>query len=135
MKIHTHIVVEKQFQNNFLKNQKSLDQQCNVFYSFLLLYFQFEGFRNILKQSCRPLAFISNKDLIFIKHKEVWKQPPCLIFYMGFEEKYLSCYILLTVQISLSGCLYLLIYWLIYVLQLFVNQAVTSYILKVTLSF
>ena len=37
-----------------------------------------------------------------------------------------SCYILLTDQISLSGCLYVLRYRTICVLQLFVNQVVKS---------
>ena len=37
--------------------------------------------------------------------------------------------------ISLPGWLYFLRYWTIYVLKLFVNQVVTSWILKLTLSF
>ena len=47
-----------------------------------------------------------------------------------FSKNCFSCYILLTDQISLSGFLYFsryrAIYWAICVLQLFVNQAVTS---------
>ena len=43
-----------------------------------------------------------------------------------FQQKCPSCYILLTDQISLSGCLYFLRYWATCVLQLFVNQVVTS---------
>ena len=42
---------------------------------------------------------------------------------------------LLTDQISLSGYLYSLGYWAICVLQLFIVEAVTSYILKLTLAF
>ena len=49
------------------------------------------------------------------------------------QQKCFSCYILLTDQISLPGCLYFLRYWAICVLysigqygQLFVNQVVTS---------
>ena len=38
-------------------------------------------------------------------------------------------------QMSLTGCLYFMRYWAIYLLQLFVNQVVTSYISKLTLSF
>ena len=48
------------------------------------------------------------------------------ILCMIFLEKYFSCYILLTDQISLSDCLYFWKYWAICVLQLFANQAVTS---------
>ena len=43
-----------------------------------------------------------------------------------FQKKCFSCYIILTDQISLSDCLNFLRYWEIFVLQLFVNQAVTS---------
>ena len=43
-----------------------------------------------------------------------------------FPEKNFSCYILLTDQISLFDCLYFWRYWVIYVLELFVNQTVTS---------
>ena len=47
-------------------------------------------------------------------------------FVYDFSTKCSSCYILLTDQISLSGCLYFLRYGAIRVLQLFVNQVVTS---------
>ena len=56
-------------------------------------------------------------------------------FVYDFSTKCSSCYILLSDQISLPGCLYFLKYWAIYVLQLFVNQVVRSWILKLTLSF
>ena len=55
----------------------------------------------------------------------------CIIF----QEKYFSCYILLTGRISLSDCFYILTYWVKYVLQLTVSQVVMSEILKSTLSF
>ena len=48
------------------------------------------------------------------------------IFCVSFEEKYFSCYILLTDQISLSDCLYFSKYWAICVLKLFINQSVMS---------
>ena len=57
------------------------------------------------------------------------------ILCMIFQQNCSSCYILLTEQISLAGCLYFLRYWAICTLQLFVNQIVTSWILKLTLSF
>ena len=47
-------------------------------------------------------------------------------FVYDFSTKNYSYYILLTAQISLSGCLYFLGYWGICVLQLFANQVVTS---------
>ena len=51
------------------------------------------------------------------------------------EENCLSCYILLTDQISLPSYLYFVRYWAMCVLELFVNQVVMSQILKLTLSF
>ena len=40
---------------------------------------------------------------------------------MIFQENFFSCYILLTDQISLTGCLYFLRFWAIYPLQLFIQ--------------
>ena len=56
-------------------------------------------------------------------------------FVYDFQEKFSSCYILLTDQISLPGCLYFLRYLAICVLQLLVNQVAMSRTLKLTLSF
>ena len=50
--------------------------------------------------------------------------PPYFVY--DFQQKCFSNYILLPDQISLSECLYFLRYWEICVLQLFVNQVVTS---------
>ena len=35
----------------------SLDQYFKVLNSFFLLYANFEGYQNIVKSSCRPMAF------------------------------------------------------------------------------
>ena len=48
-------------------------------------------------------------------------------FSHSFWKKYFSYYILLTNQISLPVCLYFVRYWAICVLQMFVNQVVTSW--------
>ena len=56
-------------------------------------------------------------------------------FANDFSRRMFLSYILLTDQISLPNRLYFLIYWSICVLQLFVNQVLTSRILKLTLSF
>ena len=99
----------------------------SIFWSFIYFVFivcQVEGYRNWLKLSRRPLAFISNK--VFLKkEKEVWNQSTSLIFSMVFEEKYFSCYIILSDQISMSGCLNFVRYWAICVFSFFVNQVVT----------
>ena len=47
-------------------------------------------------------------------------------FGMIFQQKSLSCFILSTYQILLSDCLYFLRYWAICVLQLSVDQVLTS---------
>ena len=72
---------------------------------------------------------------ILIFQIRVWEQFLQNILCMMFQQKCSSCYILLADQISLPGCPYFLSYWAICVLQLFVNQVVTSRILKLTLSF
>ena len=74
---------------------------------------------------CSILIFQISVQKQFLQH----------ILSMTFQQKCSSCYILLTDQISLPGSLYFLRYWSIYILQLFVDQAVTSWILKLTLSF
>ena len=71
---------------------------------------------------------------ILIFHKKVWGWllHNNLIMIMIFPEKYFSCYFLLTDQISLSGCLYFLIYWKIYVSRIFVSNLWRQKILKLT---
>ena len=66
---------------------------------------------------------------------KIWEQFLQYILCISFQKKCSSCYILLTNQISLPGCLYCLRCWAICVLQLFVNQVVTPWILKLTSSF
>ena len=58
--------------------------------------------------------------------KMVWDYFLHQILCMISQEKCFSCYILLTDQILLSDCLYVLRYWAVCVFQLSVNQAVTS---------
>ena len=55
--------------------------------------------KKMFKLSCRPLAITSYKA--FLKNKKRFGTSPCLIFYMIFEEIYVSCYILLSGQILL----------------------------------
>ena len=55
--------------------------------------------------------------------------------HMIFQEKYFSCYILLTNQISWTDCIYFLRYWTIFGLQLPFSQVVTSLDLELNLLF
>ena len=48
----------------------SLDEYSKVLYSLSLLYAKLKDSCNILKLSCRPLAFTSHKA--FKKEKEIW---------------------------------------------------------------
>ena len=100
------------------------------FIQFVFVAYQVDDYRNILKLSCRALAFTSYK--YFLKSKRI--SGTSLHTWLS-AEKYLSCSILLTDWISLAGCLYFLKCWAICVLQLFVNQTVTSWIMELTLSF
>ena len=71
----------------------------------------------------------------FLKIKRILELVYKPHFLHNFWRKIFSCYILLIDQISLSGCFFFVRYWTICLLQLFVNQAVTSWISKLTLSF
>ena len=75
------------------------------FTQFVFIVCQVEGYRGILKLSCRPPVFTPFKVFNFLKKKMSTASLP-EIFSMIFEEKYFSFYILLTDHVSLSDCLY-----------------------------
>ena len=90
--------------------------------------------QHIIETNCLKLYTVDpDIFLILVFQIGVWGQFLHHILCMTFQQKYSTYYILLTDQISLSG--YFLRYWAICVLQLFVNEVVTSWILKLTLSF
>ena len=107
--------MEKLVPGIFLKNQNWAYSWINnlKFCTVCFIACQGQRYRNIFKQSCRLLAFTSYKDLFLIKQKEFWIYFPCLNFFMIFEEKYFSCYVLLIDQVSSSGCLYFVRYWVV----------------------
>ena len=89
-----------------------------------------------IKANCIKLQIIDPEMCsILIFQKKVWNQFLHHILCMIFQEKCSSCYILLTDQIALSACFCFSRYWAIFALQFFVNQAVTSQNLELTLSF
>ena len=118
MKNHTQNLVEKVFPDLILKYQ-------NWAMQFLLLKCQVVGNQNILKLSCKPLAFTFYKA--FLKNEKRPRTSLHASFCEWFSKKdCFSFYVLLIEQISLSSCLYLMRYWAICVLQLFVIQVMTS---------
>ena len=105
-----HIKIFQCFKKKIAINEKIFLtrclRQCRVF----ILYLR-RGLKNIpnLRVShLRPFALTLYKT--FLKNKEFWNLSFFLIFCMIFEEKYFSCYILLTDQISLFHCLYFVRY-------------------------
>ena len=65
------------------------------------LYVQVEGYWNILKLNCRPLAFIYHMQSLFKRQKSLGLVPQPH-FLHDFWKKLFSCYILLPDQILLS---------------------------------
>ena len=73
---------------------------------FIFITYQGDGYRNILKLSCRPLGFDSNKNFKIISKKRSGNILLASIFAEKyFEEKYFSCFILLTDWVSLPAVL------------------------------
>ena len=81
-----------------LKLNISLDQQPKIL-QFVFIVCQVESYRNIMRLSCRPLAFTSYQAFCDLELFSL-----SLIFCINFEEKHFSCYALLIDQVPLSGC-------------------------------
>ena len=64
------------------------------FIQFVFIIWQFEGNRNILNLSCRPLAFTSNKVFLKKNKERPGTSLPASFSAISFEEKCFSCYIL-----------------------------------------
>ena len=98
-------VSEKLFPDPFLKSQNwaYLWINCLKFYAICFYCIPSLGLSKSIEIKLQTFRFYLQKA--FLKSKKVWSQSPCLILYMIFKEKYLSCYILLPAQIQLPGCL------------------------------
>ena len=123
-----------QFQTAFCFFKKLNIRQKQVVCSLISLYFDSPQISVQQKQTLKLYTIDPETCSIFIFQIRVWEQFLQHILCMIFKRKCSSCYILLSDQISLPSCFYFLRYWAICVLQLFVNQVVTSWILKLTLS-
>ena len=109
-------VEEELFPDSFLKIQKSVYLWINIlsFIYFVFTVCQVEDSRNWLKLCCRALAFTSNKA--FLKNQKRSGTSLPVSFSTRFLKKNISCYIILSEQISRSGCLYFVKFWAICVL-------------------
>ena len=109
-------VEEELFPDSFLKIQKSVYLWINIlsFIYFVFTVCQVEDSRNWLKLCCRALAFTSNKA--FLKNQKRSGTSLPVSFSTRFLKKNSSCYIILSEQISRSGCLYFVKFWAICVL-------------------
>ena len=117
--------MEKLFPGSFLKNQNCayLWIKSLKIYTIFLLYAKSRAIKILLKLSWRSLAFTSYKAFKENKKRSGTSLPAS--FSTWLLNKYFYCYVLLPEQISLSGALYFVRYWIICVLQLLVNQVVT----------
>ena len=98
-----------------------------TFYTVCFIVCQAEGYQNILKLSTKQLAFTSYKASFFFFFKKKRRSgtsfPVSFLHY--FWRKIFILLSFITDQISFCCCLFFMRYWVICVLQLFVNQAVT----------
>ena len=120
---------------SFSKKSKlsiSLDQQSEILNSFLFCV-QIKVHKNILKSRCITLSLILCNAFSKKRGLELASLPHFLFDF--WRKTFLFFHLLVTHQISLSGCLYFMRYWAIWLLRLFVNQVVTWQILKLALSF
>ena len=97
--------MEKLFSDSFLKIQNWAYLWINnlKFYKFVFIVCQVEGYQNILKLSCKLLAFTLIKAFLKTKKGLETSLPDYAFSASILKKKYLSCYILLTEQISLNG--------------------------------
>ena len=125
-----------QFKTTFCFSKKALYQIKVSGLQLDFAIFPQPSNQHTIEKTCLKLYPINPEICSILTFQiRVWE----LFFYhilcMIFQQKCSSCYILLTDQISLPGCLYFLRCCAICVLQLFVNQVVAWWILKSTLSF
>ena len=129
-------MVEKLVPDLFLKYQNLgyiWINSLKILFCLFLLYGKLRAIKIYWNKAAYHL--LSPHIKLYWKRKRGLELASLPHFRIIFEEKYFSCYGLLIDLILLSGYFYIVRYWTICMLQLFVNQAVMSWILKLTLSF
>ena len=133
-KNHAQNVRKKLVPDRFLKNkiEHSYGSIVSSFIKFVILW-QVEGYRNILKLSCGPLAF--NSYQTFLKNKKRSGTSLLASFSAYFLRKLFLLLYSFIWQNFIVWLPLLCEIWAICVLQLFVNHVATSWIMKLTLFF
>ena len=114
-KNHTQNVVDKLFPDPFLKNKNWSYLWMNSLTFYRVCFYCIWSCRlsiYVLKLSCAPLTFTSIITFLKSKNRSGTSLPASYSAWF-LKSKYLSCYILLTDKISLSGCYYFVRYWAI----------------------
>ena len=111
------------FQTSFLFFKKALYEvkASGLQFSFNIFQ-QVSTLHTLITNYIKVLDFDLEICSILIFQKRVWGEFLHHILLMIVKEKYFSCYILLTDQISLSDCLYFLRYWAIYYCNCFLTR-------------
>ena len=81
---------------------------ASSFIHFVFILCQVQGYRNLLKLSCRTLAFTSDKAFLKNKNRSGISFLGSFSAWLAKENSYLVTFIN---QISLPGCLYFMRYW------------------------
>ena len=131
-KNHSQNGVEKLFPDLFLKNQNQGYLWINSD-KFSTVYMPNWGLSKYIETKLQTICYYLKWSL-WKKNKKRSAINLLPSFSAWFLKK-CCCYVILTDQISLHGCLYFVRYWTICVLQLFISQVVTTWILKLTLHF
>ena len=88
LKNHTQNVVEKLFLGPFLKNQNWAYLWINSlkFYTLYFTVHQVEGYRNILKLSCKLLAFNFTSYKVYLPHflYDFWRKVFLLLYFINW---------------------------------------------------
>ena len=103
---HSKNVMKKLAPDRFIKNRNWAYLWINslMFYKFVIIIYHVDGYQNILKLSCRPIGITSYKACFFKKKRCETSLHTSFSAYF-FLKKYLSCYNLLNVWTSFSGCI------------------------------
>ena len=115
-KNHAQNVVQKLLPGPFLKNKNWVFLWIS---SFIVCFYCMPSWGQsiyLVKLSCMTLDFTSYKVFFKRNRKRPGTSLPASFSAWFFKEKYLSCYSLLTDQISYFGCGYFMRYWTICVM-------------------